>query len=212
MNFDRNVYKLWLKESFGGLLMIDTAIILSYNREPDGSFGEEYRSLLDFGINLYFSKIVSSLTMSGKHGNKEGEFDTTQAEDMKDYAVEMGVPEKDVFVEDNSIDTVGQAVFSYRDIVTHSKIKSAIIVVFDYHLTRAAAIFDFVFGDKIRKTYAPIPTELIRNPDIRAAQEESLVAFLGTFDGVERGNLEAIQDRLFEKHRLYVGKREEFGG
>lgn len=192
--------------------MYDTAVILSRNREHDGSLGKEFRDRLDYGINEYFSGLVSSLTMSGNHGRGDEHLKTSQGEDMRDYALKNGVPIGHIFVEPNSVDTVGQAVFTLRDIILPNSIQGVIVVTSDYHLTRVATIFDFVYGDEIRKLYASVATDLIKNTEIRSAQEKSLCAFLKTFEGVERGNLEAIKERLFERHPLYIGKREEFVG
>jgi len=59
-------------------------------------------------------------------------------------------------------------------------------------------------GDKLR---------VYINPRMaKYSEEKNIRAFSKTFEGVERGNLEAIQERLFERHPLYVGKRKEFGG
>ncbi|MEK6951743.1 MAG: YdcF family protein [Nanoarchaeota archaeon] len=192
--------------------MYDTLIVLSQNRNHDGSLGWELTSRVDYGIGEYILGRVSSLTMSGHYGRQDAHLPTSQAEDMRNYAIEKGVPMGSIFLESTSIDTGGQAVFTMRDIIVPNNIGRAIIVTSDYHLTRTAAIFDFVFGDNIERLYASVTTALIKDPEIRMAQERSLVAFLRTFEGVERGNLEAIQERLFERHPLYIGKREEFGG
>ena len=192
--------------------MYDTAVILSMDREFDGSLGPEFIARIDLGIEYYKAGFVSSLTMCGNHGRTDAHLTASHADDMRSYAIKKGIPKKDIFIEHNSLDTVGQAVFTNERVINPNDMGSVIIISSDYHIARVIIIFDFVLGDKIRKIYSSIGTKLISDSKICDSEEKNIRAFSKTFEGVERGNLEAIQERLFERHPLYVGKRKEFGG
>ncbi len=192
--------------------MYDTAVILSMDREFDGSLGEEFRARIDLGIEYYRTGFVSSLTMCGNHGRTDAHLTTSHAEDMRNYAIKKGIPKKDIFIENNSLDTVGQAVFTNENVINQNNMNSIIIISSDYHISRVIAIFDFVLVGKIKKLYSSVGTKFISDPKICDSEEKNLRSFYKTFEGVERGNLGAIKERLFERHPLYIGKREEFGG
>lgn len=182
----------------------DSVIVLSKDREPDGSLGEEFRARIDYGVDEYFNNSTRSLIMSGNHGLRERPFDSSHAEDMRDYAIKKGVAVKDIFLESESLDTVGQAVFTRRKIVVPENMNHLLVVSSNYHLGRVGIIFDFVFGNNGRLRYSSAYSSQI-DPEILERERRGIDAFLSTFEGVERGNLEAIEERLISRHPLYKG-------
>lgn len=75
---------------------------------------------------------------------------------MKQHAIDLGVPEKNIFTEDKSTSTYENADF-VREIIKKSKYTSAIIVTSDYHMKRTMMIFTRVFkGDNITLTYCSV--------------------------------------------------------
>jgi uncharacterized SAM-binding protein YcdF (DUF218 family) len=76
---------------------------------------------------------------------------------MKKYAVKMGVPAKDVLIEDKSRDTNGNAQFT-KQIVRSKKWRNIIVVTSDFHIFKTKYIFDFIYGDGYNIVYRSAKT------------------------------------------------------
>ena len=80
-------------------------------------------------------------------GGYTGGPDLSEAKFMADIAVKLGVPERDIILEEKATTTAGNAYYSQKIIDRH-KFKSAIIVASPYHLRRAGYIFKKVMRNK----------------------------------------------------------------
>jgi uncharacterized SAM-binding protein YcdF (DUF218 family) len=80
--------------------------------------------------------------------------DVTAAQLMKDHALQLGVPEKAIVLEDRADSTYENAEFT-RQIIKSYPIHSAIVVSSDFHMKRVKMIFDRDFkASKIKLYYA----------------------------------------------------------
>jgi len=84
---------------------------------------------LSVGLSLYGSGAAPKLLMSGDHGRK----DYDEVNVMKDYAMEQGVPSRDVFMDHAGFSTY-ESLYRARDVFQAKRI---IIVSQQYHLYRA---------------------------------------------------------------------------
>src|SRR3989338_7777656 len=91
-------------------MQYETSIILSDHINPDGSLDEPTEARGNKSIELYFEDTIKAITMSGGYADKEAP--CTHAEAMKLYALGRNVDKKDIYSEEESLDTIGQAVFS----------------------------------------------------------------------------------------------------
>jgi uncharacterized SAM-binding protein YcdF (DUF218 family) len=73
---------------------------------------------------------------------------------MKEEAILLGVPKKDILLEDKSRTTEEDAIFT-KEIMDKYGYKSCILVTSPYHSHRATKIFKKVMGDKITVLSAP---------------------------------------------------------
>jgi uncharacterized SAM-binding protein YcdF (DUF218 family) len=74
----------------------------------------------------------------------------TEAEVMKHYLVEQGIPSKNIYQEKNSRDTIGNAYNSKQTVKRHPRWRNIIVVTSKAHISRARWIFERIFG----KTYS----------------------------------------------------------
>ncbi|MHB1627560.1 MAG: YdcF family protein [Bacilli bacterium] len=82
----------------------------------------------------------------------------SQAEHMRQQAMDMGVSQRDVILENRSNSTYGNAVYS-RSLVVHRRFTSAIVVSSDFHMRRVQFIFDKVFSKTgVRLTFCAAPS------------------------------------------------------
>lgn len=87
---------------------------------------------LDYGIRLYENGAASKLLMSGDHGR----VDYDEVNVMKEYAMERGVPSRDVFMDHAGFSTY-ESLYRARDIF---EAESILIVTQEYHMYRALYI------------------------------------------------------------------------
>ena len=87
---------------------------------------------LSTGIKLYESKAAPKLLMSGDHGKT----DYDEVGVMKDFAVSMGVPSEDVFMDHAGFSTY-ESMYRAREIF---KAQNIIIVTQGYHMYRSVYV------------------------------------------------------------------------
>jgi len=87
------------------------------------------RDRLDKGVELYKAGAAPKMLMSGDHGRDY--YDEVNA--MKQYAIELGVPSEDIFMDHAGFSTY-ESMYRAKKIFD---VKSAIVVTHKYHLYRA---------------------------------------------------------------------------
>lgn len=151
---------------------------------------------MDCGLKV-FREEGGMLLLSGGRSNPA--IDVPECEIMKDYAVSRGVSPVNIIPEDSSLDTIGNAVFS-REIVDKLDAVSKIFVITScYHVERSRYLFDMCFGDRYLLEFGPC-YEYTGDPE---HEEESMKEANKFFNGIERGDIEKIIERLYSQHILY---------
>lgn len=121
------------EEDYSKLNNIDCILILGA-----GIWGDKpspmLQDRLDEGIKLYKKGLSSKIIMSGDHGKEE--YDEVNV--MKSYAIEKGVPSKDIFMDHAGFSTY-ESVYRAKEVF---EVKKMIIVTQKYHLYRALYIAD----------------------------------------------------------------------
>lgn len=180
-----------------------TAIVISSHVDESGGLDTLTTNRVEKGMDLYKKSKTLSLTFSGGHAY---ESPCAHAEAMQDYVLRehsSDIRRQSIFLEPNSLDTVGQAIFTKRDIILPHGFKDIAVVTCEYQMPRVRTIFDFIYGSEFNLTYFESPNEDGLVEWMSDAEDDSLEAFRRTFEGVELGNTEAILQRLFERHPLY---------
>ncbi len=107
----------------------DCILVLGAGVKADGTPSNMLEDRLLTAIELYKNGSASKLLMSGDHGSVE--YDEVGC--MKSFAMEMGVPEEDIFLDHAGFSTYESAVRA-REVFGAEKV---IIVTQSYHLYRA---------------------------------------------------------------------------
>ena len=121
------------EEDYSKLNNIDCILILGagiWSDKPSPMLQDR----LDEGIKLYKKGFASKIIMSGDHGKEE--YDEVNV--MKSYAIEKGVPSKDIFMDHAGFSTY-ESVYRAKEVF---EVKKMIIVTQKYHLYRALYIAD----------------------------------------------------------------------
>ena len=100
-------------------------------------------------VELYDAGAAPVLVVTGGSGGT----DPTVAAAMRDFAIEAGVPEEAILVEDRSHSTLQNAMFT-ADLAELDKSEPIIIVTHRYHLPRANASFRWAGFDNVTNAAA----------------------------------------------------------
>lgn len=111
---------------------VDCILVLGCQVKEDGTPSDMLADRLKRGVELYDLGAAPKLLMSGDHGRE----DYNEVGAMKQYAIEVGVPSEDVFMDHAGFSTY-ESIYRAKEIFGAEKI---IIVTQEYHLYRALYI------------------------------------------------------------------------
>ena len=110
----------------------ECAIVLGAGVNEDGTPGGFLKNRLDTAIELYNKGYVDKLLMTGDNGQVE----YNEVECMRQYAIDRGVPARDVFLDHAGFSTY-ESMYRAKAIF---QVQSAIVVTQRYHIFRALYI------------------------------------------------------------------------
>ena len=90
--------------------MKDCAIICGYPANEDGTISSILKSRIDLGIDLYMTHQVRYIIVSG--GAIHNAYN--EAEVMRDYATEKGVPKENILIENQAKSTYHNILYSKK--------------------------------------------------------------------------------------------------
>ena len=125
------------------------------------------------------------------------------ADAMRDHAIQMGIPAEAVHAERAPRDTVGDAVFTLRNLALPRRWRRVVVVTSQYHTARTRSIFAFIYGPDIEIEVVSAPSA--DTPELQASEARSLEVFRSTFRDVDAGDAAAILTRLKQAHPFYNG-------
>jgi uncharacterized SAM-binding protein YcdF (DUF218 family) len=118
----------------------DVGIVLGaalWNDVPSPALRERLHKAEVLYREGYFPKII----VSGGMGHSSST--VTEAEGMKRYLVEQGIPEDDILLENEAHSTYENLLFS-RDVMKENELNSAVIITHTYHGARALNVASFL--------------------------------------------------------------------
>jgi len=127
----------------------DIAIVLGSKVNKDGTLSDRLQARMDRSIELYTTKQVKHLLLSGGTG-KEG-FD--ESIKMMEYAMEKGVKKDHIITDSNGYNT-RQTAENASKILKENGLKNIIIVTQHFHIFRTKLAME-VYGIKIIGTAHP---------------------------------------------------------
>lgn len=107
----------------------DCILILGASVKPDKQPSSMLKDRLDKGIKLYRDDFAPKILMSGDNGQVE----YNEVEIMKNYAIEQGVPEEDIFLDHAGFSTY-ESMYRAKEVFV---VKKVLIVTQRYHEYRA---------------------------------------------------------------------------
>jgi uncharacterized SAM-binding protein YcdF (DUF218 family) len=185
----------------------DAIIILGGGITEEGSLPDIPKFRADKGLELFKAGVADNIVISGRYGFLLGYVPpTTEARIMKDYLVSLGANEKNIFLEEKSTDTIGNAYYA-KQILLDKNWKDVVVVTSDFHIERTKYIFSKVFGkDIFSVSYETAPSDLPTKQyqENLTFEEKILVVIKNLLDKIEDGNDDQVRTFLMADHPGYA--------
>ncbi len=179
----------------------DIYIVLANLMNKKGILNIESKNRVDELLTSIYNKKNQDIIFCGWAYRNDSNI--TIASAQKKYFESKETNEHNVYLIEESRDTVGDAVYSRKFIDSNLKNYRVNVVTSDYHIDRANKIFNFVFGKNYEINMISATTKLT---DQLQSEEKSLMDFEKTFKGVEQGDIEKIYSTMIRKHPFYNGE------
>ena len=149
----KNIMDVWTSEDLGKQLNYDVLpdglpdtdelciVVLGFQLNPDGTMKDELVQRLTVALNSAkkYPKAYIACTGGGTASENES---ASEAGEMAKWLEQQGIDKKRIIVEDNSMTTAQNAIFTY-DILTskYTSVKKLAIVSSDYHIATGELLF-----------------------------------------------------------------------
>ena len=166
-----------------------------------GNLNKESALRANKGYEIYINHEKPTIITCGWDYRDDSDIKISDA--MRDHLNQKyNIPFDKIISEPSSKDTVGDAVFTRKNIIQKNKFKRIAIVTSSYHLFRSKEIFKFVYGDSYELIFYGCE---VSSPQIIKTKElNSLRKFRETFSNKNIGDIDKIHNELVNKHKLYT--------
>src|SRR3989344_1203000 len=180
---------------------MDCIIVLSCDIKKDGSIGDETKLRTDKGIDLFKKEKAKYVIFSGKSSVLSSHnLKTTLAKSMQIYAIKKGISKSKILLEEESLDTIGNAFFTKENILKKMNLKNLIVVTSDYHMSRTKYIFNKILGKQFRLKFVEVKSE--RNVIQKKNEEKAMLRI--TKDIIDNAKTEKeIKKAVLNDHPAY---------
>lgn len=104
-------------------------MVLGAAVNPDGTPSQMLKDRLETGVELYYQGVAPKLLLTGD----DGQMEYNEVRAMKNYVIEAGVPEEDIFLDHAGFSTYDS---TYRASYVFG-VESMVVVTQEYHLYRS---------------------------------------------------------------------------
>lgn len=187
--------------------MADAIVVLGRGVCDDGSLPLIARTRVEKAAALYEQGISPCVIYTGRHSlMTEVPHVVSEAEAMAAYGETLGIPRSAALLEEDARDTVGNAYFAWKRFLLPRDWWSIRVVTSDFHIPRAAWVFQKVLGSAYDVAFSAASSERFASTLVyRARAERDTAAFLAEWLGKLRdGDVAAIERLIAEEHPGYA--------
>lgn len=165
----------------------------------------ELKGRMDEAINVYQNifnlnnKNNIVFILSG--GKTQNTVQLSEADVMMEYCKDNNISTNKIIKETESLDTIGNAVFTRKIVDDLKEISDIFVVSSCYHMDRVRYIFDMVFGSNYQINYDNCHPS--NEHGIGDKEKTSLELAQKFFKNVVPGDIEFIERHLFAIHECY---------
>ena len=187
--------------------MSDVIIVLGRGIEDDGSLPPDPKARVRKAAELYKDGVAPFVIMSGAWTyhfdiNPTG----SESKAMKEYAMELGIPEQAIIEESKSMDTIGNVYFTKKDIVEQKGFKDIVVVASEDHMPRVKYLFEKIYGKAYNLKFA-ISERVIDDASYEremAHESNSMAITHQWLDPLKPGDDAAVWKLMITKHPAYM--------
>jgi uncharacterized SAM-binding protein YcdF (DUF218 family) len=184
----------------------DAIVVLGGGVDKKGNLTNMFLSRLKKTLELFKRNLADKIIVSGKwSGLYKFVPAKTEAEAALEYLVENGIPKDKIIKEEKSLDTIGNAFFTKKNILEKRVWTKILVVTSDFHLKRAKYIFNFILGPLYKIDFEISKGKTLGEEwkEIRKKEEEIFLEIMKYSEGIEPGDDNEIEDLLRTKHPFY---------
>lgn len=175
----------------------EAIIVLGAGMNPDGSLPLIPRRRVERAVELFHQNQARTIVMSGRWSMLAASPPpSTEAAAMRQYALTLdSTVATSILTEDESLDTLGNAYFVYKNFVRTRSWKRVLVVTSEFQITRCKYIFTKVLGDTCEVDFSQAdsqftPAEL----SSKLASEQKILDLLKSLlDPLANGDLDGIR-------------------
>jgi uncharacterized SAM-binding protein YcdF (DUF218 family) len=121
---------------------------------------------------------------------------------IQDY----GISRQKILTDNHARDTVGDAYFIRKNILSAYDVRNVVVVTSDYHANRAGLIFRTLLPKNIDVDVCSAQSALLHDPAKIQHEQQSTQAFIDTFRDTDTGCESSIYNTLRHRHPFYNGE------
>ncbi len=180
----------------------DAIVVLACGIDEDGQLHEDPKESVDLAVQIYKEGRAPLIIFSGSLSYKATFTPPlNEAQAMKAYAADQGIPAKDMLIEDDSKDTLGNAYFTKKKYLVPKNLKYIIVILGPNHsLERVKYIFDKVLGGAYETSFLE---HYANRPGESEREHRSLAILRQWLDTISDGDDKAIYNLMKSKHPAY---------
>lgn len=141
----------------------DAIVVLGGGITKDGILSDVSTKRAEKGVKLFQELKARALIFSGRWSLTYKFIpNRTEAQAFKELAIKLGVEQPKILLEEESLDTLGNAYFVKKKILEPKEWKQLLIVTSDFHVKRTSFAFKKVLGSEYKMDFVGVQTKKIQ--------------------------------------------------
>lgn len=188
-----------------------TIVVLGGGIAKNGILPDFVKTRLEKAKEIFIKNASAKILFCGRYSflySKNNRPTKTEAQAGKEYLLKIGIPGKNIYLENKSKDTIGNAYYAKKLYFIPRQEKEAIIITSDFHLERSRFIFKKIFGSGYNFKFIATPSNLKseNKTKIFARQKELLKKTQELLKNMRGGDHNFLKGKLY-KIKYYREKR-----
>lgn len=178
----------------------DCILVLGAGITKEGELTQIGRSRVEKAVSAYRSNQSSRILLSGRYSHGLSFIPPrTEAQAMKEYALNLGVQKEHIYLDEHSMDTLGGAYFSKQFFLKYNW-KNILIITSNFHLARTQYLFKKVYGKEFNFEIVPSltflpPEDLMRHIELEV---QTINKYKSQIDQINDGDDISIKSILLQ--------------
>ncbi len=140
-----------------------TIVVLGGGITKDGKLPKHVKERLEKALRIFRKQKQAKILVCGRYSflyPKNQLPKKTEARAMRDYLIILGMPKKNIYIENKSKDTIGNAYYAKKIYFIPRKERKASIITSEFHLARTKFIFQKIFGKGYQLKFVSLSSSL----------------------------------------------------